>query len=87
MHTTPGLAPYAWVYTDRSMMVRVVERATSDGRLEVVADGPAALRGRHIFENRADSAQFRARLERQLAAGGFVELWQSGDRLTGTPEW
>ena len=67
----------AWLYTDSSMIVRVMERPMEDGRVEVIADGPAVLRGRHFVPTRMDAAQFRYLLERQLAAGGFAKIWQS----------
>ena len=53
-------------------MVRVVERRTDDGLVEISADGPDALRGRHLFSARAEAVQFRQFLERQLAAAGFA---------------
>ena len=62
----------AWLYSDHSAIVRVVERGTDDGQVEVIADGPDALRGRRLFATRAEAAQFRRLLERQLTAAGFA---------------
>ena len=82
-----GPATYAWVYTDRSTVVRIVERPTADQRIEVTVDGPDGLRGRQVFDTRAEAAQSRARLAQQLAASGFVELWRSSDGLTPDRDW
>jgi hypothetical protein len=73
---------YAWLYTDQTVIVRVVEQSLADGRVEVSADGPNALRGRHLFPSRAAAARFRDQLDRQLAAGGFAVIWQSADAIS-----
>jgi hypothetical protein len=69
----------------------VVERPLVDGRVEVMADGPSALRGRHLFPTPAAATQFRLLVQRQLVAGGYREVWDSArsssparDRATAT---
>jgi hypothetical protein len=74
---TPLPPPYAWLYSDRAAIVRVVERPLVDGRVEVMADGPSAVRGRHLFPTMAAATQFRQIVQRQLIAGGFHEVWAS----------
>jgi hypothetical protein len=67
--------PQARFYSDRSMIVRVVERTLPDGHVEVVSDGPTALRGRHLFATPGQAAEFLKFLARQLQCAGFAEIW------------
>ena len=73
----PAVKAYAWLFTDRFMMVRVVEQATEGGQIEVTADGPAALCGRRVFATPHEAAEFRLLLQRQLVAAGFTVLSHS----------
>jgi hypothetical protein len=77
--TVPDVIPVmntsgAWLYTNDSMMIRVVERPADGNRIEVTADGPAALRGRHLFATHVEATEFRRLLERQLTAAGFAVM-------------
>jgi hypothetical protein len=78
-HAEPARAGqgYAWLFTDRSMMVRILERPTAGGQVEVTSDGPAPLCGRHLFATGREAAEFRLMLQRQLVAAGFTVLGHS----------
>jgi hypothetical protein len=73
----------AWLYTNDSMMIRVVERTADGDQIEVTADGPPALRGRHLFASRVEATAFRLLLDRQLVAAGFAVMTHSDCRHLG----